>query len=41
VIFEAETEEAARLFMESDPVVVANIMTGTLHPSSVALLRRP
>ena len=41
VIFEAETEEAARLFMESDPAVVANIMTATLHPYSVALQRRP
>lgn len=41
VIFEAETEEAARLFMESDPAVVANIMTATLHPYSVALRRRP
>jgi uncharacterized protein YciI len=40
VIFEAETEESARLFMESDPAVVANIMTATLHPYSVALQRK-
>jgi uncharacterized protein len=39
VIFEAESEEAARLFMESDPAVVANIMSATLHPYSVALYR--
>lgn len=40
VIFEAESEEAARLFMESDPAVEANIMSATLHPYSVALYRR-
>lgn len=40
VIFEAESEEAARLFMESDPAVVTHIMTATLHPYSVALLRK-
>ena len=39
VIFEAEGEEAARQFMESDPAVVANIMSATLHPYSVALYR--
>ena len=41
VIFEAESDEAARLFMTSDPAVVADIMTATLHPYSIALLRRP
>ena len=41
VIFEAEDDEAARLFVESDPVVVAGIMTATLHPYSVALQRKP
>jgi len=41
VIFEAESNEAARLFMTSDPAVVADIMTATLHPYSIALLRRP
>lgn len=40
VIFEAEDEEAARLFMQSDPAVVANIMSATLHPYSVALYRK-
>jgi uncharacterized protein YciI len=40
VIFEAEGEEAARQFMESDPAVVANIMSATLHPYSVALYRK-
>lgn len=40
VIFEAESEEAARLFMESDPAVAANIMSATLHPYSVALYRK-
>ena len=40
VIFEAESEEAARLFMESDPAVEANIMSAMLHPYSVALYRK-
>jgi len=40
VIFEAESEEAARQFMESDPAVEASIMSATLHPYSVALYRR-
>ena len=41
VIFEAESAEAARVFMESDPAIVANIMTSTLHPYAVALQRKP
>lgn len=41
VIFEAESDDAARNFMESDPAVVANIMSATLHPYSVALQRKP
>jgi uncharacterized protein YciI len=41
VVFEAESEEAARLFMESDPAVIAGVMTATLHPYSVTLLRKP
>jgi len=41
VIFEAESEETAKLFMESDPAVVAGVMTATLHPYAVALLRKP
>ena len=40
VIFEAESNTAARLFMESDPAVVGNIMSATLHPYSVALYRK-
>jgi uncharacterized protein len=41
VIFEAENDEAGRLFMESAPAVVAIIMTATLHPYSVVLQRKP
>lgn len=41
VIFEAEDAEAARAFMEADPAVVANVMSATLHPYSVALQRKP
>ena len=41
VIFEAVDDEQARQFMESDPAVVAGVMTATLHPYSVALQRRP
>jgi uncharacterized protein YciI len=40
VIFEAESEDAARLFMESNPAVEANIMSATRHPYSVALYRK-
>jgi uncharacterized protein YciI len=39
-IFEANDETAARKFMESDPAVVAGLMTAELHPFSVALLRK-
>jgi len=39
VIFEAESEDAARAFMEADPAIVAGVMTATLHRYSVALLR--
>ena len=39
VIFEAESETAAREFMQSDPAVVAGLMTATLHPYAVALQR--
>jgi uncharacterized protein (TIGR02246 family) len=38
-IFEANDEEAARKFMESDPAVVAGLMTAELHPFGVALIR--
>ena len=40
VIFEADSDEAARQFMESDPAVAADLMTATLHPYSVALQRK-
>jgi uncharacterized protein len=40
VIFEAENEAAARAFMEGDPAVVAGVMTATLHPYAVALMRK-
>ena len=39
-IFEAKDEAAARAFMESDPAVVAGLMTAELHPFAVALQRR-
>jgi uncharacterized protein len=39
-IFEAKGEEAARKFMESDPAVVAGLMTAELHPFSIALERK-
>jgi uncharacterized protein YciI len=39
VIFEADSEAAAREFMQSDPAVIAGLMTATLHPYAVALLR--
>lgn len=40
VVFEAESENAARAFMQADPAVVAGVMTATLHPYSVALQRK-
>ena len=40
VIFEATDEADARRFMESDPAVVAGVMTATLHPYAVALQRK-
>ena len=41
VVFEADNEEAARQFMNTDPAVEAGLMTATLHPYGVALLRKP
>lgn len=38
-IFEAKDAAAARAFMESDPAVVAGLMTAELHPFMVALKR--
>ncbi|HEX5648455.1 MAG TPA: YciI family protein [Steroidobacteraceae bacterium] len=40
VIFEAADEGEARRFMESDPAVVAGVMSATLHPYAVALQRK-
>ena len=37
VVFEAASEAAARQFMESDPAVVAGVMSATLHPYALAL----
>ena len=39
-IFNAPDEQAARKFMESDPAVVAGLMTAELHPFGVALERK-
>lgn len=39
-IFQAKDEESARKFMESDPAVVAGLMTAELHPFAVALERK-
>jgi len=39
-IFLAADEAAARKFMESDPAVVAGLMTAELHPFAVALERK-
>lgn len=41
VVFEAANDEAARQFMESDPAVVAGVMSATLHPYALALQRKP
>jgi uncharacterized protein YciI len=38
-IFEAKDEADARTFMESDPAVIAGVMTAELHPFAVALHR--
>jgi uncharacterized protein YciI len=37
VIFTAADETAARAFMNSDPAIVENVMTATLHPYAIAL----
>jgi len=39
-IFQAADETAARQFMESDPAVVAGLMTAELHPFALALERK-
>lgn len=40
VVFEADSPAAAKAFMESDPAVVAGVMTATVHPYAVALQRK-
>ena len=39
-IFRASDDAAARKFMESDPAVVAKLMTAELHPFYVAVQRK-
>ena len=39
-IFQAGDEAAARQFMESDPAVVAGLMTAELHPFALVLERK-
>ncbi|HYS96537.1 MAG TPA: YciI family protein [Chthoniobacterales bacterium] len=39
-IFEAADEAAALKFMETDPAVVAGVMTAELHPFAVVLERK-
>ena len=39
-VFEAADESAARTFMESDPAVVAGLMTAELRPFAVAMQRK-
>jgi uncharacterized protein YciI len=41
VVFEASEDASARSFMESDPALVAGIMTAELHPYAVSVLRLP
>jgi len=38
-IFEAEDEAAARKIMENDPAVKNGVMTATLYPYKIALIR--
>ena len=40
VVFEANDEASAKQFMESDPAVVAGVMTAPLHPYVLALQRK-
>jgi len=39
-IFEAEDESAARKIMENDPAVIGGVMTATLYPYKIALMRK-
>jgi len=40
VIFEAESELAAREYMDTDPAVQEGVMSATLFPYSVALMKK-
>lgn len=40
VIFKAPDEAAAREFMLADPCVAAGVMTATLHPYGIALMKK-
>ena len=40
VIFEADSEEKARSFMEADPFVAGGLMRADLHPFRAALVRK-
>ena len=39
-IFEAEDESAARKIMENDPAITGGVMTATLYPYKIALMRK-
>ncbi len=39
-IFEAEDEASARAIMENDPAVAGGVMTATLYPYQIALMRK-
>lgn len=41
VIFEADSEDSARSFMEADPFVAGRLMRASLHPFRAALVRSP
>ncbi|MCB1216984.1 hypothetical protein KDL44_06305 [bacterium] len=41
VVLRAEDEDAARRLMESDPPVLAGVMSAELHPYHVAFLGQP
>ena len=41
VIFEADSEEAARRFMEEDPFVKHGLFGAELHAFRIALMRQP
>ncbi|MGL4810381.1 MAG: YciI family protein [Beijerinckiaceae bacterium] len=40
-IFEADDEAAARVIMNNDPALRDGVMTGTLYPYKIALMRTP